>query len=240
MRARDAVKIGALYAAVCACDDSGAAFTSKFASDFVPARHSVSLLGVYQDGRMAPDSWDALAPYFTQALGSVRCAVGFDALVTSNHDLADAIDEYAREDGPTDALLTQLAPAAEGDLVLVLTYAGKLPEHARGAAGAKGASAPAAAAGSMGGRHRRGQGRGAQGAEAARDTNELDISASLFSVAQRHSVAFVGMRYSGSSVAEALTKFAAELTHSLQDLKCVGWDWKSNITVKQPQPPTIE
>ncbi|HEY4105506.1 MAG TPA: hypothetical protein VGM44_16520, partial [Polyangiaceae bacterium] len=48
---------------------SGAAFDTRLASDFAPARHTVSVLGVYKDGRMALGSWDTLGPYFTHALG---------------------------------------------------------------------------------------------------------------------------------------------------------------------------
>jgi hypothetical protein len=69
--------------------------------------------------------------------------VGYDALVSSNAALASAVDEYARADGPTDDLLAQLAPAAQGDLVLVLTFAGKLPEPATDAGAAGAAPAPA-------------------------------------------------------------------------------------------------
>jgi hypothetical protein len=77
-------------------------------------------VGVYQDGRMSPRGWDVLAPYLVRALGPARCDIGYDSLTSSNSVLADAVDGYTKEDGPTDDLLAQLAPAAQGDLVLVL------------------------------------------------------------------------------------------------------------------------
>ena len=218
------------------CDNGGAEFTTRFASDFAPARHTVSVLGVYQDGRMALDTWPQLAPYLTRALGPTPCAVGFDALVTSNQDLANAIDEFARDEGPTANLLTQLAPAAQGELVLVVTFAGKLPAHP----GAKGAAqnTPAGAAAAppqtgMGGGRRRGGGRHAQQAEGPHDTNQLDVSVSLFSVLQGKSVALVGMQYKGESVADALTRFGVKLSEAVPDLKCVGWNWSVNIDPKR-------
>jgi hypothetical protein len=110
-----------------ACSEGDAHFTVNVAPDCSPTRHEVSVLGVYQDGRMSSGGWDVLEPYVEPALGSAHCDVGYDSLTSSNVPLANAIDEYARADGPTDDLLTELGPAAQGDLVVVLTFAGKLP-----------------------------------------------------------------------------------------------------------------
>jgi hypothetical protein len=61
------------------------------------------------------------------------------------------------------------------------------------------------------------------------DTNVLDISASLFSIAQGRSVALVSMEYSGTSVDDALSKFSMKLGRSLVGVSCVGWNWDSKI-----------
>jgi hypothetical protein len=222
----------ALFASVFGCNNGGANFTTKLASDFAPARHTVSVLGVYQDGRMSLGGWDALEPYFARALGPAQCKVGYDALVSSNQDLANAIDEYTRDEGPTGNLLTQLAPAARGDLILVVTFAGKVPAP-RGANGGPPTGAPVQTA--MGTSRRRGRGHGAAAAQ-AEDPNQLDISASLFSVAQNRPVAFVGMQYRGESVADALTRFAEELAQATPELKCAGWNFDVNIDPKKIQP----
>ena len=226
-RARAGLALGCLICvALLGCDDGGGELTAKFAPEFTPGRHTVSVLGVYQDGRMSLGSWDDLAPYLVPALGSGHCDVGYDALATSGGPLAEAIDRFAREDGPTDELLAQLAPAAQGDLVLVLTFAGKLPTKPR-----NNAAAPAAAAPSGGGGRGRGGRRGRAGpsTESAADPNRLDISASLFSVPKHRSVALIQMRYSGASIEDAMTKFTGKLTESVQDLKCVGWNWSVNV-----------
>jgi hypothetical protein len=231
---RERLALGCLICAVLlGCDDGGGELTAKFAADFAPGRHTVSVLGVYQDGRMALTSWDDLAPYLLPALHSNHCDVGYDALATSGAPLAEAIDRFAREDGPTDELLAQLAPAAQGDLVLVLTFAGKLPTKAHDKGAAQAAAAP-----SGGGGRRRGGGRsrGAPTAEDAADPNRLDISASLFSVPQRRSVALIQMRYSGASVDDAMTKFTGKLTESVPGMKCVGWNWSVNIDPESLRP----
>lgn len=62
-----------------------------------------------------------------------------------------------------------------------------------------------------------------------KDTNLLEISASLFSVSLRRSVALVGMQYSGASIAAAMTKFSARRAQSLPGMKCVGWNWNTAI-----------
>jgi hypothetical protein len=177
--------------------------------------------------------WTAGKPsHRTSALGTDHCDVGYDALASANGALADAIDEYARADGPTDVLLTQLAPAAKGDLVLVLTFAGKLPKRGTADAGAQlSPQTPTASGGRGGGRGMRGGGRtrGASRPERAVDTNVLDISASVYSVAQARSVALVAMEYSGASVDDAMAKFATKLAHSLPGLRCVGWNWEAKI-----------
>src|ERR1700730_1663940 len=122
----------AVAAGAIACGND-ACFATKFASDYTPAPHTVSVLGVYKDGQMSAAGWSALSPYVLPALvrtpGAGRCEVGYDLLTTTDRGLAEAVDRYAQDDGPTDALLTELAPAAQGDLVLVLTFAGRLPQH---------------------------------------------------------------------------------------------------------------
>jgi hypothetical protein len=219
--------------ALLACDEGDAHFTTKLASDFTPAHRTVSVLGVYKDGRMSSDGWQALAPRVAPALGAANCDVGYDILSSANGAVADAIDEYARADGPTDDLLAQLAPAAKGDLVLVLTFAGKLPQRMSDAGAARRAPTPSATGGRGGGRMggMRGAGRmqGSPKSESTADSNLLDISASLFSVSQTRSVALVAMQYSGESVDDAIAKFAAQIRRSFPDVVCVGWNWEAKI-----------
>jgi len=203
----------------------GADFSTQFASDFAPAHHSVSVLGVYRDGRMSLDSWDVLAPRLRRALGSQTCQVGYDTLASSNQELANAIDEFARSEGPTGKLLTQVAPAALGDLILVLSFSGKLPAPR----GDPGPPTGAPVANGMGTTRRRGRGQAAPQSNGQPDTNHLDLSASLFSVAQGRPVGIVAMKYRGDSIDDALTRFGQELASALPGLKCTGWNF--NVTI---------
>jgi hypothetical protein len=216
-----------------ACDEGDAHFATKFASDFGPARHTVSVLGVYKDGRMSSDAWQALAPRVAPALGAANCEVGYDMLASANGALAEAIDEYARADGPTDDLLAQLAPAAKGDLVLVVTFAGKLPQRISDAGAPGRVPTPSATGGRgggrMGGMRGGGRTRGSPKSESTQDNDLLDVSASLFSVTQTRSVALIAMQYSGTSVDDAIAKFAAKLAQLLPSVACVGWNWEAKI-----------
>ena len=173
---------------------------------------------------MALGSWDVLGPYLKRALGPTQCAVLYDTLVASDQDLANAIDELARDEGPTGKLLTPVAPAASGDLILVLTFAGKLPQHRDEDTGPP-TGAPVQTG--MGqGRRRRGHGpSSAQGPEA------------LYSVAQARPVALVSMQYRGESVADAMSRFAQELATATPDLKCTGWNPGVKIDASKLRPP---
>ena len=216
---------------VLACDEGEVNFTSKLASDFAPARQTVSVLGLYKDGLMSSEGWGAVAPYLAPALGGGRCDVGYNALVSSNTPLADAIDEFARADGPTDALLGELSPAARGDLGSGRDLCweasakgdGRRWNIRRGCrpVGRRdtGRVQPA------GGANMRGRAR----PEPPQDTNAVDISASLYSVQKRRSVALVALRYAGASLEDALTKFGVKLAQTLPQMTCAGWNWDVHI-----------
>ena len=114
--------------AALACDPGDVHLSATVAPDFSPAAHSVSVLGVYKDGQMSADGWESLAPRLAATLGSGPCEPGYNALTSSNQPLADAIDDYTRDNGPTDDLLAFIAPAATGDLIPVLTFSATLDE----------------------------------------------------------------------------------------------------------------
>jgi hypothetical protein len=145
--------------------------------------------------------------------------VGYDVLAPNNSPLADAINDYTLADGPTDDLLAQLAPAARGDLILVLTLAGRLPKQAK----VDVTQAPATQSGGGHGNVGNG-GRWAGVAPGAEDPNALDISASLYSVHEARSVALVALQYWGDSVDEAMTKFGAKLANALPQAVCADWN----------------
>jgi hypothetical protein len=176
---------------------------------------------------MSTEAWNAIAPRMAPSLGAQTCEAGYgNALGKTNSTLASAIDEYARDNGPTDELLAELAPAALGDLILVLTMAGRPPSLTKVSVkdGPVTQMGPGGGMGSM----RRGRQGAAQGPQSRReDPNVFDMSALLFSVARGRSVARVSMQYSGQSVDEAEAQFAAKFAGALPSTKCVGWNWNA-------------
>jgi hypothetical protein len=218
LRAGIAVVV-AIAAASCGPGDSQ--FTTRVAPAFEPARHAVSVFGVYKDGQMSTDSWGGVAGAMSPVFGGNLCDAAYtDSFVASNPSLSSAIDDVVRADGFSDPLLTRIAPAAEGDLVLVLTMAGRLPVHPKTSLATE-----AAANGRPGsGRGTRGGG-GRPSAARRRDDNVLDISAILFSVRERRSVGVVENQYSGASFDQAIAAFAERLAHTLPGARCATWNW---------------
>ena len=222
------------------CSDA-AQITTRYAPTFTHAPHTLSLLGVYKDGRMNPDVWEQIGPGLSAPLGG-KCSAGYDTLVTSNPELSGTIDDYARANGISDELLDQLGPAATGELILVVTVAGHvgqkeqdLPDTSAVTAGSPSmAGSKYGGAGGMGGRGGMGPTtRGATGAmrrpHALADGNAFEMSASLFSVKEHRSVGMVSMGYSGPSVDDAVSKLAARLGVELPGSSCAGWDWSAKV-----------
>jgi hypothetical protein len=176
---------------------------------------------------MSSGAWDAIEPRLARALGAARCPAGYsDTLASTHNAVSAAIEDYARSDGPTDDLLTRLSPAASGDLIMVVTIAGKLPVHENESSESP-KSAPSMGAGG-GGRGGMG-GAPMHGPPQPTSTDELDLSASLFSVSRAQSVAVVSLRYLGTSVDEAVSKLATKLAESFPEASCSGWNWNAAV-----------
>jgi hypothetical protein len=234
--ARSRGLLAVAFAAVAACGSTDASFTSRFASGFAPGRHVVSVFGAYKDGQMSADTWNLMGPRISPSLGAANCDAAYAfALVSTDHAVSSAIDDYTRSNGPTDDLLAQLAPAAKGDLIMVLTLAGRVRLRTSDV------ESPASLSGSpaIGGG---GPGGGARGGgitpsrpepRTHRETEVLEMSASLFSVPLRRSVALVSMQYSGASADEAVAQFAAKLAQVLPSTTCAGWNWDAKIDAEQ-------
>lgn len=214
-----------------------AVYSATFARDFSPSHHIVSVLGVYKDGRMDSEAWGAIAARVSRSLGAATCEAAYTESTTSqNRALWSAIDEYTLANGPTDDLLAKIAPAARGDLVLVVTVAGKLPTPEK--VNVQNESQNRRSAGNLGPQG----GMGGGGAGLTRNSgvmfrppappaavDQLDLSASLFSVPKAASVAVVALQYSGSSVDEAIAGFTAKLASALPGATCTGWNWEAKV-----------
>jgi hypothetical protein len=224
IRSSHSVCIFALAASTVACSPT-TQWDTRFASDFKPSGHTVSVFGVYKNGQMNPDAWDAMRPRLEQVLGGRRCEIARDPL--ANSPLFAAVDDYTRTNGPTEDLLAQLAPAAQGDLILVFVEAGSLPpkenisvvDSPQPAGPSQGTTKGSAGLATFNPKKHTG------GAE----NNVLQLSASLFSVAQGRSVALIDMQYSGDSVEEAKGEFTDRVARLLPATTCKGWDWQAKV-----------
>jgi hypothetical protein len=214
-----------------------AVYATTFAPDFSPPHHVVSVLGVYKDGKMSSEAWDAIAARVSRSLGAASCEAAYtESAMSPNHALWSAVDEYTLANGPTDDLLAKLAPAARGDLILVVIVAGKLPtpekikiqdENQNRQAQRNMAPQGGGLGGGSGLSRNSGPMFRAHAPPAAVD--RLDLSASLFSVHKAASVALVALEYSGESVDEALAGFTAKLASALPGATCTGWNWEAKI-----------
>lgn len=220
----------ALLSLPSACSDD-AQFTTRFASDFAPSRHTVSVLGVFRDGQMSSEAWDSLGSKLSSPFGAT-CETAYAGLVTSNQPLSSAIDDYVRANGPGDELLEQLAPAASGDLIAVFTVAGHVAGKAAPPPDTTAVQQSSPMTGAGGGKYRGsrpGGVNGGRGMPKAPAIASLEVSVSFYSVSQKRAVGMLALQYEGTSLDEALQRMGQKLGLSLPGATCAGWDWKAKV-----------
>ncbi len=204
---------------------------TEYASGFSRAGHRVSVFGVFKDGRMNPESWDALSPSLASVFGK-NCQAGYgESFVLDHPGLASAIDDVARSQGLGDDLLTQIAPAATGDLILVFTVAGRVEQAWK----ANLSSESNGHAGPMGGAGRGAAGLGSPGALAGHShdrgtgTAAFDLSVTMFSPSSHGTVGVVEFEYTGESANEAIKRFVEKIREAIPGSSCEGWNWSVPI-----------
>jgi len=213
-----------------ACSDE-AQFTTRFASDFSPSRHTVSVLGVFKDGQMSTEAWESIGSKLSMPFAAT-CDTAYAALVTSNQPLSSAIDDYVRANGPGDELLEQLAPAATGDLIAVFTVAGHVAGKAAPPPDTTAVQQSSPMTGAGGGRYRGsrpGGVNGGRGMPKAPAIASFEVSVSFYSVSQKRAVGLVALQYDGTSMDDALQRLANKLGLALPSARCAGWDWKAKV-----------
>jgi hypothetical protein len=188
---------------------------------------------------MSAEVWEqTLGPPTSIALGAHACEAAYGSILSGyNQVLLSAIDDYARANGPGDDLLAQLAPAAKGDVIAVITVAGRLPAPSsqNADAGAARPSSPQAGGrrggggGGMGGMRGGGGGGRMASAMGTGEQSTLEMSASFYSVRERRSVGLIAMQYDGPSFEDAVTKFASKIAATLPRATCDGWNWDAPV-----------
>ena len=213
---------GILLGLATACG-TGSLLTVNYAPEFAGSPpHTVSIFGVFKDGRMDAEAWDEVAKQVSSAFDQGACNAAFGAeLVTTGASLASAVDEYTRNYGVTDPLMIEFAPSANGDLILVLSIAGKpvLPP----ATGEPKTEVPLPM--SKGGSRR---GVAAGDPSTKEGYRAVEVSAALYSVPLRRTVATIAEQYGGKNTDEAVAKVEAELKQALPAAKCGGWEFAAH------------
>ena len=206
---------------------ASAQFEVKRDPDFPEGPSTVSVLGVYQAGRMNAETWNDLRTPVATVLGRCDAAYG-DDLHNANPSLFTTVEESTRANGVTEELLAQLAPSAEGDLILVLSVRGRVTTARVTAADAPpsaAAATPSKRGGGPQGQHTRSRGRPAE-------INEFGMAATIYSVRLGHSVARMNMAYTGTDLNEAISGFVEKLGTILPGATCKGWKWQTATGVE--------
>ena len=206
-------------------------FTVESAPDFVPGPTTVSVLGVFHDGRMSADAWDQIGQSLSQPFHEALCPGGYGQPMRAKQpELADRVDRSTREDGLSDELMNKVAPMAQGELVMAVTLYHYVPPKPAAQPAAAPVAAPAMPAGGSrrgggGGAGRSGRGSGPRSSAESVEDSVFEISVTFFSVKRHEMVARVDMRYSGDDVDQATRELQAKLVALLPQSHCVGWAW---------------
>jgi hypothetical protein len=207
-----------------ACAGEPDQFQTQFSPGLTGKAHTLSVFGVFRDGRMSTRAWDELAPKLTDMLGLDPCDAAYGAeLVTNYGALASAIDDYSKNYGVTDPLLDQLAPAAEGDLILVVVVAGA--PKPKGGAEPQTRPRPAPGPSGPGGRMRRAP---FPGRAEPRETATFDVVFSVFSPKEHAMVGAVAFHYTGTSEDVAFAKVQAKWKELFPKTSCKKWDFEAH------------
>jgi hypothetical protein len=214
-----------------ACSPDETQFAVKYAPEFSRGT-TVSVFGLYKDGRLNSEAWDEAGVKLSHALGSDGCPTAYGAkLELTNADLSGAVDDYTRANGVTDDLMDAFAPSAAGDTVLVFTVAGHVRQGGHDGGPSIDPQAASQTPSSMGSGRRFGGGMAGTGINGSgmrmytpTDRNAFEMSASLFSPKAHRSVAMVAMTYTGSSMDEAMAQFVEKLRTALPGSHCLGWN----------------
>lgn len=207
---------------------AGTTFGVQSAPGWSRANHQVSVFGIKRDGLMMRDGWHALGPEMPAPFSANHCDVAYSAQTFTNKpELIAALDDYVRAHGITDALLAQLAPAAQGDSILLVEISGS-PQHS-------GDSGPPSAA-AMGARGRVGMQGGAFGGgtqqigpTSSDSGGGFQVYAVFVSVADKRSVAEIRMHYGGKRIDDALQQFNQRFELEFPGSKCRGWNWAAPV-----------
>ncbi len=209
----------AAVAGLAACASSDAEFhvnTPATARDL-----TVSVLGVYRDGKMMPEAWD-LGAELISPIGGRACTILFSSeLVATKPELAAAIDNHARANGVTEALFATLAPATTSDAILLVEISGHPPKVLRTETTLR--STPPGQMTKPASPYQ---------THTVTDGASFDVDVSAYSVRERRVIAELAMRYTGKDTDHALQEFTQRLGVTFPGWKCAPWRGDAEIDPK--------
>ena len=213
----------ALGPVILAC---GSDVTVQRVASYAPHGTTLSVLGVFKNGRMDPGAWNEWAPTIVAAVGDETCTAAFDdRMEKAAPALFTELDEQTRQDGITDELLDRAASNARGGAILVVeVFGGVSPVKKPG----NEAPAPAAPPPST----MRGQGRGRRrsmapsAAPPRQSHDQLDVSVGVYSLHEHQVMASVEMHADAGGSSDELRAFSDKIRAMLHGAKCAGWAWQ--------------
>lgn len=229
MRSRDVCLAASLAALTCSCGEAGVYYDVKFAPGFAPGPTTVSVLGVYQDGRMSNETWNELDARLAPVLGQPSCeAIWGEDFRRSNPDLFEQIDRTSQAEGVTEDMLDRFSEAALGDAIMVISlHVRRVAESgAQGDATGAGSRNPYSATGPLPGS------RGARGGPPPRpgairpdrwQGQEIRLAATLFSAKSHQPMGRIVLTYLGTNIDDATRRFVKKIGESLPGSMCKGW-----------------
>ncbi len=174
---------------------------------------TLSVFGVYRDGRLAPEAWDSFRSHLTPLFGASACEPGYpEVFAGSQSGVVQAVDDFTRGSGVTDELLDRVAVAAKGELVLVIALTGRPGMRTE-------TEAPRASAPVRPGR----RGTPSTGAYRVSESVPFEAVGIFFSRKAHRSVGAMRLAYGGPSLDEALETFMTRLGGELPRAVCAGW-----------------
>jgi hypothetical protein len=214
----------ALAAAIGGCASEKPRVIVKTATGYSGQSSTVSVLGVYAAGRMNPEHWLEMAPAVATIFGP-GCEPGFnDGLQQTKPRWFSMIDQQTRDEGVTEDMLRQIAPAARGGTIGLIETEWVEPPEPTPDSPASPVAQPARGRGRGGGR-----GRSSGSSEArpkARAESLFAVEALAFSVEKRAFVAEVRATGTYKDKKQTLKLFVDQLRKTFTGSSCTGWQWE--------------
>src|ERR1039457_4951671 len=99
-RLRDIICVIFVALALIGCGDGDTQIVVKYASDYARPTANISVFGVFENGRLSPESWKEIGPLLSSSFGQGTCDSAWsDGFVNANPALTSSIDDYTKDEG---------------------------------------------------------------------------------------------------------------------------------------------